>query len=343
MNVLWIIGNGFDLNLGLKTGYKDFYNNDYSLRDDEVIINQRKKLEEIGASLPDDIELWSDLERFLGISAEHFSSEEEDFFHDAFENIESCLVDYLKKEQERCDFESLSNEQVDEFWRSITSFWKELPEINRAQFCEVANFHSSIFYNCISLNYTNCFDRYLEKTKERYKPFARRNIGRGYVDDFKQVLHIHGELSEDPEIVLGVSNERQLKSGNFSDQKAAYELWVKNLKNEFYGNIKTERVKSLIDTADVICFYGVSFGITDKYIWNMIGERIKNSRIQIFIFDYGLPERSGLRSRSHQKARDAAIEKFRIACDLSEEELEEFRGNLFVHQSSAIFRIKLML
>lgn len=54
MNVLWIIGNGFDLNLGLKTGYKDFYNNDYSLLDDEVIIKQRKKLEEIGASLPGD-------------------------------------------------------------------------------------------------------------------------------------------------------------------------------------------------------------------------------------------------------------------------------------------------
>lgn len=26
MNILYLIGNGFDLNLNLKTSYKDFYN-----------------------------------------------------------------------------------------------------------------------------------------------------------------------------------------------------------------------------------------------------------------------------------------------------------------------------
>ena len=29
MNILWIIGNSFDLNLGLKTGYQDFLEDTY--------------------------------------------------------------------------------------------------------------------------------------------------------------------------------------------------------------------------------------------------------------------------------------------------------------------------
>lgn len=64
--VLWIIGNGFDKNLGLKTGYRSFLLNKYfapgetnEYRDELV-----RRLDTFDPKSQSD--LWSDLERLLG-------------------------------------------------------------------------------------------------------------------------------------------------------------------------------------------------------------------------------------------------------------------------------------
>lgn len=43
MQILYIIGNGFDLNLGLKTSYKDFYDHYKSVDSSKNSINNLKK------------------------------------------------------------------------------------------------------------------------------------------------------------------------------------------------------------------------------------------------------------------------------------------------------------
>ena len=49
MNVTYIIGNGFDLNLGLKTSYKDFYAcyiEQYpSIHDEDKVKDNEKEME----------------------------------------------------------------------------------------------------------------------------------------------------------------------------------------------------------------------------------------------------------------------------------------------------------
>ena len=55
MNITFLIGNGFDLNLGLKTDYKSFYSY-YKMRSKS----------NIAKSIDSEYELWSDLEKGLG-------------------------------------------------------------------------------------------------------------------------------------------------------------------------------------------------------------------------------------------------------------------------------------
>lgn len=61
MNVTYIIGNGFDLNLGLKTRYQDFY--DYYM----TKTSPNSQVELLKDTIKQDgYELWSDLEIGLG-------------------------------------------------------------------------------------------------------------------------------------------------------------------------------------------------------------------------------------------------------------------------------------
>lgn len=69
MRILLIVGNGFDLNLGLPTSYRHFYK--YYLEHTESRNEHVNKLKSI---IKDDIENWSDLELKLGEVTEQFTS-----------------------------------------------------------------------------------------------------------------------------------------------------------------------------------------------------------------------------------------------------------------------------
>ena len=81
--VLWIIGNGFDKNLGLETGYRSFLLNKYfapgtanEYRDELV-----RRLDNFDPKSQSD--LWSDLEQLLGEVSEYYE-DDVDLFHENF-------------------------------------------------------------------------------------------------------------------------------------------------------------------------------------------------------------------------------------------------------------------
>ena len=69
MVITHIIGNGFDINQGLKTSYKDFYR-DYYLKQD----SSESVIDELKSAISGDIENWSDLELAIGKYTAHIAS-----------------------------------------------------------------------------------------------------------------------------------------------------------------------------------------------------------------------------------------------------------------------------
>lgn len=63
LNLSFMIGNGFDLNLGLKTLYKDFYHYIFNKYPNSNVIHQNIFFERINK----DIENWQDFEKMLGV------------------------------------------------------------------------------------------------------------------------------------------------------------------------------------------------------------------------------------------------------------------------------------
>lgn len=95
LNILYVIGNGFDLNLGLKTSYKDFYDHYHSIESSKKDIDLLKK------DLSDNYNNWADLELALGSYTEKLESS--DVFDEVFEDILQQLAEYLKKQESQFD------------------------------------------------------------------------------------------------------------------------------------------------------------------------------------------------------------------------------------------------
>ena len=117
MNRLVIIGNGFDINLGLKTRYFCFY--PYFIehaRTDNMIRNW----------IDGNERFWSDLEEKLGQELKSVPEYKLQQFYEDKEELDRLLIEYLEKEQEKYCFDDVEGIKK-EFSRSMINFFAEMP------------------------------------------------------------------------------------------------------------------------------------------------------------------------------------------------------------------------
>lgn len=108
-----IIGNGFDLSLGLKTSYKDFIESDYFTS----LLNQYNSLA-IYLNEKQQINNWVDIEKELSEYSNQIQDDKSKVKND-FKELKNALMDYLKEAQEKeinqnsKAFEMIKNEILD--------------------------------------------------------------------------------------------------------------------------------------------------------------------------------------------------------------------------------------
>ena len=102
MQVTFLIGNGFDLGIGLKTAYSDFYRVycAETQKDDENLRNFKSAIQLKS-------ETWSDFENAFG----KYSSELNDtaVYLELFENFVNSFISYIRNEEQRFDESKLDN------------------------------------------------------------------------------------------------------------------------------------------------------------------------------------------------------------------------------------------
>ena len=82
MNFTFLIGNGFDLNLGLRTDYPSFLRFYLEEKHDNALTN----------AIKNDIETWANLEEQLGTYAGTIQEDDIDEFLSEKEELEASLV-----------------------------------------------------------------------------------------------------------------------------------------------------------------------------------------------------------------------------------------------------------
>ncbi len=98
INITFLVGNGFDINLGLKTLYTDFY--PYYL--------SKERNDIISEDIANNYKRLSDMELALGAILANINPNQVSNFLDCKAVLESDLADYLRKEQEKIDVTNTS-------------------------------------------------------------------------------------------------------------------------------------------------------------------------------------------------------------------------------------------
>ena len=268
--ITFILGNGFDLSLHMKTSYSDVYNTyvetTSSSKTIDIFKNELKNRKTF--------DKWSDFEMGMAEYAESFSREEE--LIECVRDFKQHMVEHLRKEDKniknliQSDLYSLS--LITELDRSFENFYKGFSPNVKLEIERLTN-NNSWNFNVITFNYTMSLE-YLFASK-----FKHKKIG------MESPLHIHGDLYND--VVLGVDNIDQIKNKTYKLTNKGLRAFVKTIFNEQYDINRVARAKKMISNSSIICTYGFSLGDSDQLWVNLIVDWLrKDTSHHLVVYEY---------------------------------------------------------
>lgn len=329
MQLTFLIGNGFDLNLGLNTRYRQFY--DYYIKLD----SKNDTIRHFKEDLSEHIEDWADLEIAIGDYAENFSLDTAYDYIELLDDVQDALADYI--DDQLIDF-TITDDDRKKLITDLLSPERYLNLREKEEFIVYKNrfIKQSYNVNIISFNYTKTFEMLYEYNGTPISFPARGYQGNSYNQILKSVEHIHGLTSKD--MILGVNDQSQIKNDELKNVKEIIRAIVKTEANINAGTLRDERTQQLINTSDIICIYGMSIGLTDKVWWETIVNRLKSSDARVIIFTKG-DEIIARRSYRAKNNKDAIIQKLLSYKKLDENFYNNIASHIFVCINSKMFSL----
>ena len=256
--ITFILGNGFDRSLYMKTAYEHVYDTYVDTPSRTNVIDtfksELRKRKKYGK--------WSDFEMGMAEYAKTLLSE--DKFVECVRDFKQHMVEHLRKEEKQ--LESLvqsgfyDSQIIRELERSFEKFHCGFSPNIKKEFERLTD-NDFWNYNVITFNYTKSLE-YLHVAKYRNQKII-----------MNQPLHIHGELDND--VVLGVSNVEQIKSTAYKITKKGCRAFVKTIFNEQYDIDRVLTAKRMLESSTIICAYGFSLGESDQLWVDLIVEWLK--------------------------------------------------------------------
>lgn len=325
MNITFLIGNGFDINIGMNTRYNQFY--DYY----KVQSSKTKSIIDIKKSIEEVRENWSDLEIELGHYTDCIKTESEAI--EIYNDLISNLQQYLKKEESKYDINDSNKGAIHKDFMYPENY---LRPIERSQIQQFKNSNDHWFIKIITFNYTSALETLIGYSGE--KLLIKKDNG-GYERCIESVEHIHGYTKE--RMILGVNDDSQLANETFRDSDKIKRRFVKSDCNKTYGIGHDANCERWINESHLICLYGLSFGDTDKRWWVNIGRKLLESNFKLIIFIYNEKiHQEGNWGPEFEDEVDAVKAEFLLKTQLSEKEQISVRTKIFVAISSNIFNVK---
>ena len=330
MNVVYLIGNGFDLRLGLPTSYPEFWR--YYEKQPPVYAPDNAQIAEsiakykhiISKKLEEEDNDWKDLEMALGKLSVEFKDDVaglRSFYFDLLMSLDKYLLTYDKIEP--------TPEEVDKFYDDITHPFQYLTENEQEELWIKET--TSWNVNVITFNYTStleCLCESILKPGEISYPRDRAPF------IYQGVKHIHGKLDQRA-ILLGVDNVDQIANSSFRENRSVTDLLIKPQGNGVKGTSVYRDCHRLISEAHLICIFGLSLGPTDQVWWTAIKERfLANPDVSILYFCYGSSFTPGWGADGEPKRRARQYLVDALGLDGSQDAYEE---EIFVALNSNMF------
>lgn len=314
MNITFLIGNGFDLNCGLKTSYSDIYPEYIKQPSSSNIIAKFKK------DLWDDIENWGDFEIAMSKYMGTFSSEKE--FLECLRDFISFTERYLilqEKEILNLDNDRIKEKVADEMINSFSKF--NIGVTHTLDSLDVANEH----IKAVVFNYTSTFDELYSCCYNRY-PFVDK------------IIHIHGKLNDD--VVMGIDNIEQAQNTSYVLSKKGKRAFIKSFFNEQYDPKRLEDAENAILDSNVICAFGMSLGESDLRWRNLLLEWISaDPNAHLFIYQYNCSSLPHLRAEERMDIEDDKKIELLNTWGITDDEIDKYFDQIHIPCCKNIFNI----
>ena len=319
MRILFVLGNGFDISIGLHTGYQDFY--DYYLKQpsgDAVVEHLKNYLKTARYTM------WADLE--MGLGAYTAQVESIDQMKLIYNDLGDKLRDYLRKEE---DSFSISDPIINTIRSGLIEPQATLPQGMQDAINAFRRNQGQFIIDVISFNYTNTLEKILQHFQE-----IQSMIQLNDYTFLRSVKHIHMRL-EDDDVIMGVNDESQILNQDLLNDELRG-LLIKPFINQELQNLTDTECVSLIQGADLIYLFGVSIGETDLMWWQTIGNRFKKSdaRIVYFAYDKGNITRNAERISKYAACRSLLFNRMGIT-----DPTKEQRDRVFIGYKTRLFHV----
>ena len=342
MNITYLIGNGFDLNLGLHTKYSDFIewlNNEES-SDKASIQELQKSIDEYCKGKKDDTINWSDTEVAFGLFTYLFKGRS-----NGDEEIDEChtylcekLSEYLQAEEKRVPIANILKDRniLDNIGKGLCNYTVGLTPVDARNIeRHVAATGGGFSIRVIDFNYTNILDQLLPEVHKQGFSGSRVFQNSRLNNSITPPIHVHGNLTHG--LIFGVDNEGQLCTDVFTDNEPERKrALIKQYSNEDMGEAIDERVINIINESHLIYVYGMSIGPTDKRWWSKILQRLSmDINCVLIIHNLSVPE-IGLKPQPYRKFCRINRDKFlENGLDLSDDQIESIKQRIYFTNANA--------
>jgi hypothetical protein len=351
MNVTFLVGNGFDLNVGLNTRFRDvlkFYLKEKNTlpQTGNVLVNASQivtkefttdqRIKKFKEDIRNDFENWSDFEKHIGHYTKKYSNVNVDDFCFCIKNFKEALVEYLKNEEKRIDYELHKDNIVKILNKSIINFYDGLNIVSKELFRGIikneAISGNPMSCNFITFNYTNVLNDCLKIVKSSNLNFR---IG--------EILHIHGDILKN--VLIGVDNQEQIENKELATNKQINWNIVKpNINKKLKNSIDRECAK-LINNSQVICLFGLSLGETDKTWWKIIGQWLlsaQNKQIQRHLVIFIVKQWNSIHADEEIQNIEEIIGKFCLVADIPDDKITQIEDKIHIGFNTDMFKIDLV-
>ena len=282
MNVVVFVGNGFDIALGLKTGYPQFLRWWCEQNENHIDENLKCSLYDLKQTLLRrqlrGERFWSDLEMSLGeIDYSQFKSVKGNIKELPLAIIPSLtllgsnLAVYLEQIQEQfCIPDDMRRDAKSIFLSSL---------INSIAPPFIGEFlPKRIALKFVTLNYTDSIEKIVSVGEENAVMVSGQSIS----VCVEAIMHVHGSLKGN--LCIGLDNMKQFTGTKLNNVQ--YEQCKQICKRFTVNSNLIREAESAIGMADLVVTFGVSWGSTDQSWWQFLAKYLMGEHRRIYDCPY---------------------------------------------------------
>lgn len=328
MQVTFLIGNGFDLNLGLKTRYTDFYPLYLGAPESDALDYD---ILQFKMHLSEDYSHWADFERALGEHTKEPPLNEQDTLRKCLQDFKRQFAWYLREEESRIDFNACADDMAKEFASCVFSHLDYLQPQPRNAIQEAFSSQNPLSrndtYYILTFNYTTVIDRLASHIDP--SDFPRSSVGR--------VVHVHGTHTAG--MIMGVDNLEQVANPGLFTSPRQQRLLLKPLINQQSGPDNDRNALDCIRYSNEICIFGMSLGVTDAIWWRRIGKWLTGKPVRQLVIFSRSHDLDPLLPESILDYQDSVQDRFFAQTEIPPENWDDFRDQVHIALNTDIFNL----